>query len=69
MGHGGTDFYLILNSKASKLPSIVYLNFGPKEKGPFFSNFAVVSHFSITRFDIIIFCNILYLEINFGNLH
>ena len=42
MGHGGTDFYLILNSKASKLPSIVYLNFGPKEKGPFFSNFAVV---------------------------
>ena len=39
---------------------------------PFFSNFALYSkgrHFSITRFDILIFCNILHLEINFGNLY
>ena len=75
MGHSGTDFQLLLNSKSSKLPSKVFKKyventyFEPKEKGPFFSNFALVSHFSITRFDILIFCNILHLEMNFGNLY
>ena len=37
-----------------------------------FSNFALYSkafHFSITRFDIIIFCNILHLKIIFGNFY
>ena len=43
--------------------------FEPKEKGPFFSNFALVSHFSITRLDILIFCNILHLEMNLGNFY
>ena len=35
-----------------------------------FSNFASYSkgcRFSITKFDILIFCNILHFEINFGN--
>ena len=32
-----------------------------------FSNFA--RYFGITRFDILTFCNILHLEMNFGNLH
>ena len=41
MGHSGTDFLLLLSSKASKLPSIVkkYVentHFELKEKGPFF---------------------------------
>ena len=38
---------------------------------PSFSNFALKSkghHFSITLFDILIFCNMLYFEMNFGNL-
>ena len=42
MGHSGTDFQLLLNSKSSKLPSKVFKKyventyFEPKEKGPFF---------------------------------
>ena len=43
MGHSGTDFQLLLNSKSSKFPSHSLLKnmlkipiFGPKEKGPFF---------------------------------
>ena len=73
MGHSGTDFLLLLSSKASKLHSIVkkYVentHFELKERGPF-SNFALASHFSITRFDIQIICNILHLEMNFGNLY
>ena len=42
MGHRGTGFQLRLNSKSSKLPSIVFKKyvkntyFGPKEKWPFF---------------------------------
>ena len=71
MGQSGTDFQLLSNSKSSKLLPVVLKNMlkiaiSNKEKGPFFSNFALVSHFSITRFDILIFCNIIYLEMNFG---
>ena len=42
MGHSGTDFQLLLNSKSSKLPAIVFkkyvenANFEPKEKKHFF---------------------------------
>ena len=43
MGHSGTDFQLLLNSKSSKFPSHSLLKnmlkipiLGPKEKGPFF---------------------------------
>ena len=39
-----------------------------KKRGNF-SNFALVPHFSITRFDTLILCNILYLEIIFGDLN
>ena len=38
----------------------------------FFSNIVLYSkscHFSITRFDILIFYNILHLEMNFGNVY
>ena len=37
-----------------------------------FSNFALYlkgCHFSITRFDILIFCNIVHLKIIFGNFY
>ena len=45
MVHNGTDFQLLLNSKSSKLPLIVFWKyvkntyFGPKKKGPFFQIF------------------------------
>ena len=42
--------------------------FGPKKRG-YFSLCSKRRHFSITRFDILIFCNILHLEMSFGNLH
>ena len=41
-------------------------------KRSLFSNLAFYlsdRHFSITKFDILIFCNILHLEMNFANLH
>ena len=50
----------------SKIP-ILDLN-----KRILFSSFALYSkgrHFSITKFDILVICNILHLEIDFGNLH
>ena len=58
MGHSGTDFQLLLIVNRQ--------NFLGQS---FFSNFALLSHFSITRFDILILCNILHLEMNFGNLY
>ena len=64
MGHSDTDFQslLILN-----LQNFLRQSF--KEYVKLFSNFALVSHFSITRFDILILCNILHLEMNFRNLY
>ena len=64
MGHSGTDFQslLILN-----LQNFLRQSF--KEYVKLFSNFALVSHFSITRFDILILYNILHLEMNFRNLY
>ena len=41
-------------------------------KGSLFSNCALYSkgrHFSIIKFDIPVFCNVLNLEMNVGNLH
>ena len=68
----------ILNSKSSKLALHSFLenmskkpNLDLKKRGHFFKfcfMFKVV-HFSITRFDILIFCNILHLEMDFENLH
>ena len=67
------EFYIFKTSFAQFFKKYVKNNyFGPKEKRPFFSNFALYSkchHFSITRFDILIFCNILHFEMNFGNFH
>ena len=67
------SYYLILNLQSVLRQSfkkyVENTYFEPKEKGPFFSNFALVSHFSITRLDILIFCNIQHLEMNFGDLY
>ena len=41
-------------------------------KRDLFLSFAFYSkgrQFSITKFDIVIFCNILHLEMNFGNMY
>ena len=64
MGHSGMDFQLLL---ILNLQNFLRQSF--KKHVKHFSNFALVSHFSITRFDILIFCNILHLEMNFGNLY
>ena len=71
------NFQLLLNSKSSKLSLHSLLknmsiipNLGLKKRC-FFSNFPLCSnccHFSITRFDVLIFWNLLYLEMNFENL-
>ena len=63
MGHSDTDFQLLLivNLQNFHRQSFNMLKF--------FSNFALVSHFSITRFDILKLCNILHLEMNFRNLY
>ena len=31
--------------------------------------FKILLYFSITKFDILIFCNILHLEVNLGNVY
>ena len=80
MEHSGTDFKfsITINSKSSNLSShslkkyIKNTYFGPKEKRLFFSNFALFlkcHHFCITGFDILMFCDILHLEMNVGNLY
>ena len=61
---GGTDFQLlIILNRQNFLDSFL------KDMLNIFSNFALVSHFSMTRFDILILCNILHIEMNFRNLH
>ena len=62
MGHSGTQSF----KKMSKIPISNLI------EEAFFSNFALYSkcrHFSITRFCTLIFCNILHIEMNFGNLN
>ena len=79
MGHSGTDLKLLLNSESSNvslhslLKNMLKIHIlDLKNRGYFFLNFALFlkcGHFCITRFDIPLFCNILHLEINFGNLY
>ena len=68
MGHSGTGLkssYSLLKNM-SKIPISnlhkrnIFLKFALHSKGP---------HFSITRFEILIVCNKLLLEMNFGNLY
>ena len=57
--------FFVQSSKNMSKISILDLN-----KRGFFSNFALYSkgrNFSIAIFDILIFCNILHLEMNFEN--
>ena len=59
-------------SLESILKDITKMPTSDLNKRDLFSNFALYSkgyHFSITSFDILIFCNILNLEMNFGNLY
>ena len=72
------NFQLLLNSKSLKLSlhsllkNMSKTSMGVLKKETIFFKFCLCSkcrYFSITRFDILIFCNILHLEMNFGNLH
>ena len=56
--------------KNSKCQHFLFLKNSPKN-GQIFQLFTLYSkgrHFSITKLDILIFCNILHLEIDFWNL-
>ena len=70
MGQSSMGFQLLLNSKSSKLlKNTLKISILNLKKRTIFSNSALVSHYSITKSDILIFCNILHLEMNFGNLY
>ena len=74
MGHSGMGlkFQLLLICKSSKFSSYNPLKNMSKIPISPYIHFALYSKsrlFSITWFDILIFCNILHLEIDFGNLY
>ena len=68
------DHFAGLTPKGLKFPSYILLKNMPKililnlkKRGHFFQILLFVE--SAARFDVLIFCNILHLEMNFGNLY
>ena len=63
--------YLIFNSWKIQKVSIFYFRKSSLKNGQSFQLFTLYSkvcHFSITELDILIFCNILHLKMDFWNL-
>ena len=51
------------------MPKILISDLNKRSLFPNFTLYSKGRYFSITRFDILIFCNILHVEMNFGSLY
>ena len=51
------------------MPKILFSDLNKRRPFPNFTLYSKGRCFGITRFDILIFCNILHVEMNFGSVY